>query len=283
MPARCNPIAPFLLRCALGITFVWAGMGKVASDVSVSGTKAARLANWGVLATGANGSSIPGDSTTSPNDRPVPKEPNGGRSETGNPGDVRIVADNGGFSIIMANQTVSEYTASDFPTEVKARKVYGVALMLHAAANPRPNEDGKTPFPLWPAFAAQGQWPVYFAWAVAITELVGGGLLLVGLMTRTAALGITGTMLGAVWLSEVGPAMQAGTTILGFIPEHAGGYDVALAPNGYVTLLWQMSLLAMALSLTMLGAGGLSLDGAMGGKPAGPKPGPKPPPANAGA
>lgn len=282
MPTPANPIAPFLLRLALGVTFIWAGMGKIAADIHVSGSKAARLANWGVLTPDTGGSNVPADSTTSPQGRPTPKETGEGphTPSTGLP--QTRVASAGERHVPHVIRPAAfagdNYSAADFPTEVTARRVYGIALMLHAAANPRQNDDGKTPIPLWPAFAAQGKIPVYLAWAVALVELAGGGLLLVGLLTRLAAVGIAGTMLGAVWLSEIGPAIQNGTTILGFIPEHPGAYDVALAPAGYVTLLWQLGLLAMALAVALLGPGGLSLDGAMGKKPAsGPKPAPKPP------
>jgi putative oxidoreductase len=156
--------------------------------------------------------------------------------------------------------------------------------MLHEAANPRPDENGKTPMALWPAFAAQGKAPVVLAWAVALTELLGGGLLLVGLVTRLAALGIAGVMLGALWLAEIGPAIQKGTTYLGFIPRHDGGYAVKLsADGGYVTLLWQLGLLAMALAIALLGPGALSLDGALGGRKARPAPRPAAPPPSPGA
>ncbi|GJQ30072.1 MAG: hypothetical protein HBSAPP03_19560 [Phycisphaerae bacterium] len=279
MPAQANPLAPLLLRFALGVTFIWAGMGKIAADMSVSGSKAARLANWGVLsATGPSGSVVPHDSTSSPQGRPTPREPSdtpgGGRSDGDRAGVVRFASFE--HAIVAVAQPVNTYTAADFPTEVKAKRVYGVALLLHAAGNPKLNDAGKTPMALLPAFAVKDKLPVYLAWAVAIAELAGGGLLLVGLLTRLAAFGIAGTMLGAIWLGEVGPAIQAGTTILGFIPEHPGGYDVALAPTGYVTLLWQIALLAMALAVLLLGPGALSLDGAMG-KPKAPPPRPPAP------
>src|SRR5690606_33209558 len=41
-------VAPLLLRVALAITFIWAGLGKVAATMPVSGQAAATLANMGV-------------------------------------------------------------------------------------------------------------------------------------------------------------------------------------------------------------------------------------------
>jgi hypothetical protein len=79
----------------------------------------------------------------------------------------------------------------------------------------------------------------------------------------------------AIWLTEIGPAIQSGNTILGFLPIREA-YAVALSPNGYVTLMWQVALLSIALALTTLGAGKLSLDAALFGAGSH-KPAPKPP------
>mgnify|MGYP005838202843 CR=1 FL=1 len=272
--SRSQSLAPLLLRLALGVTFLWAGMGKLFAEFEVSGARAARLANWGALerppapppevvppAVVPPGG-IPTPSGTAPNGRPVPREP----LPPAEPGTGRI----------RPVYAQTDYTAADFPSPVRTRRVNGIALMLHQAANPAPREDGTTPMALWPAFAAGGRMPVYLAWAVAITELAGGGMLILGLFTRLAALGIAGTMLGAVWLTEIGPAIQSGKTILGVLPARADLYAIALAPDGYVTLLWQAALLAGALAIVLLGSGALAIDNAMRSAPPAPKPAPKP-------
>ncbi|MDZ4805969.1 MAG: DoxX family protein [Candidatus Eisenbacteria bacterium] len=46
------------------------------------------------------------------------------------------------------------------------------------------------------------QYPEYFAWAAALSKLVGGALLILGLGTRVAALLISGTMVVALWRSR---------------------------------------------------------------------------------
>jgi len=232
-------------------------MGKLFAEFPVSGDQAAYLANHHAL------EKLP----ARPGDPPVnePKTSPGGATS----GPAR-----GGT--LVAYQGPPAFTAADFPEPVQTRRVNGIALMLRASANPAPREDGSTPFPLWPKIAGEGRWPIVAAWCVAITELAGGGLLLVGLLTRLAALGIAGAMAGAVWLTEVGPAIQSGNTVLGFLPVRET-YAVALSPGGYVSLLWQCSLLAGALAVALMGPGLLAMDSAMFGRPATAKPAPAKP------
>ena len=73
--------------------------------------------------------------------------------------------------------------------------------------------------------------------AVALTELLGGLALVVGLLTRPAALGLAITMLGAI----------------GFVHAKAGFF----APNGIEFVL---ALMGAALTLMVTGAGAWSLD-----------------------
>jgi putative oxidoreductase len=96
------------------------------------------------------------------------------------------------------------------------------------------------------------------AWAVAITELAGGLCLLLGLLTRLAAFGIAGVMLGAMWLTQIGPAIQSGKTTLGFLPDY-GAFD----GMKWEPLMFQFALCAAALALAFLGPGRLSLDTAL--------------------
>jgi len=150
------------------------------------------------------------------------------------------------------------YEADEFPEDAPVRKVFGLALLLHGAVNPGVNEDGKALMPLWPEAVGRGRWPVYVAWAAALTELVGGLMVLVGLFTRLSALGLAGTMCAAMWLTEIGPALQSGHTRLGFLPEYP-----TFDPASWQPLLLQFSLLTMAMSLVFLGCGAMGLDRAM--------------------
>ncbi|MBK7403716.1 MAG: DoxX family protein [Phycisphaerales bacterium] len=141
------------------------------------------------------------------------------------------------------------------------------------------NKDSAPLMPLWPDLDPGHEydpWPVRFAWAVSLTELIGGILVGVGLLTRIGAMGLAGVMLGALWLTTFGPALQTGDTMLGFLPKHD-----PFGPEWMVPVL-QVTLLCAALSLLFAGPGTMSLDRLLLGgppKPAPPKPAPPPAPA----
>ncbi len=159
------------------------------------------------------------------------------------------------------------YEESDFPEEVRVRRVHGITLKV-ASVNGSASGDGGAPMPLVPAAVTQGSWPSRLAWACAITEVVGGLFVLVGLLTRLAGFSLACTMLAAMWLTQIGPAMQAGRTVLGFIPDHPPYATDAAGSPMFAMLLWQFSLLCAGLSLTFSGPGLLSFDRALfpGGK-----------------
>ena len=60
----------------------------------------------------------------------------------------------------------------------------------------------------------------------------------------------------AMWLTQFGPAIQAGTTQLLFLPAHP-----AKDLQAWMPLFWQFSLWCSAMAVLCLGAGALSLDG----------------------
>lgn len=271
---RCAvSVAPIFLRVALGLTFIWAGASKVFDEKPVRGADAAVLANMGVIAAPSRGSVIttPPAPTPAPIPAPTPitepaapvvpdKTPD---QPTGGPPALMQLAQPGTSTL-----PVAVYTADDFPNDVNVRAVHkSLTLRLVNAAKPA---DGQ--MPLWPARLAEGKWPVYAAWAAALTELIGGCWLLLGLFTRFAAAGLAGVMLGAIWLTQVGPAMQTGQTYLGFLPRYAifGANDCGTPL--YTMLLWQFTLLCGALSLFFSGAGTLAIDRALfgGGSPSRP-------------
>lgn len=152
------------------------------------------------------------------------------------------------------------YTASDFPEPQQVRFLYSILFKVTDAAAPKPDDAGKTPMPLLPAAVNQGRWPVYIAWTVALTELIGGAFLLVGFLGRFAGFLSAGVMAGALWLTQIGPAIQDGTAKLGFLPNH-GFWEKDAAENFvYATPMWQLMLLCACLAVMVLGSGALSID-----------------------
>ena len=130
----------------------------------------------------------------------------------------------------------------------------GIALQIDKAARPDAGADGTTPRPFWPQWAGEGTWPVVLAWAAAATELLAAVLLVFGFLTRLAGLALAGTMVVAAWLTQIGPALQSGDTVLGFLPSYpAFGME-------WTTPLFQLTLFCAGLGLFFAGGGALSLD-----------------------
>lgn len=283
-----SSIAPIFLRIAIGVTFVWAGLGKLEGEMRVSGEPAAILANMGLHIAKKNaqpaapsggtpaeapttptpGPAVPSDTPTNP---PAPGAD--GAPPQVPPPEVSIpqpvLADGQAVGTVSPNpeavpasvaaaptvKPVRTYAAQEFPKEFEVKRVYGLALMLHRASHPAPRADASMPGKLWPERMGRGTWPLFFAWSAAVVEVVGGVFVLAGLLTRVSAAGLASVMLGAMWLTEVGPAVQAGTTVLGFIPDRDW-----LAVDQWKTVFWQFSLMMGALALAFLGSGALGLD-----------------------
>lgn len=270
-------IAPIFLRLALGATFLWAGFGKLLETMPVKGERAAILANLGALDIPASASTpapIPAPAQaedkklTSPDqpretdaDPDAPSTTPGAEPKASKPEVVKPSPAADKAPTPAASGPVA--TAADFPDEIRVRRVYGLALLIHSATNPGTTESGNEKMPLWPAKVGTGHWPLTFAWAAAITEIVAGLFVLVGLLTRISALSLAFCMIVAIWLTEIGPAVQAGDTFLGFLPNYkAFGSDAAGNPL-FARLFWQTSLLCIGLALTFSGPGWLSFDRAL--------------------
>jgi len=85
--------------------------------------------------------------------------------------------------------------------------------------------------------------PGVMAWVAALAEFGGALLVLLGLGTRVAALGLAGVMLVAI-----------------FHVHFAQGFKMIVANGRVGGYEWQVALLCMAVCLIMRGAGPLSLD-----------------------
>ena len=298
MASSGSTIAPIFLRVALGLTFLWAGWNKVFNTTEVKGQAAATLANLGVITPASNSSPTLNPSTPAatptpitqptptplapslssppitlpvpttiptpaptPTPTPTPTKPASIPVLNSHPlffDQPRFIT--ASFSTSAQTPGAMTYTASDFPEPIKVRTLYGLSLLLKKAANPLPNETGKTPIALWPKAADQGRWPVYFAWFAAMTELVGGSFLLLGFLVRVNAFLLAGAMLNALWLTEIGPAIQTGTAKFGFLPAYDFWATDAAGSFSYAKPLWILMLICASFSLVVLGAGGLSID-----------------------
>ncbi|GAB5497515.1 MAG: hypothetical protein Phyf2KO_25950 [Phycisphaerales bacterium] len=299
-------VAPLGLRVALGLTFLWAGIGKIAHSTAVTDPRdQAILADWGQI------DAIP-ESFTPPEDEDPPVDPGQGEPEQTNPiadidgdeqadtppADVEVPSEDPGDDQIPVDDdpavdddgsTEDDGSAQDDDSDnddtaepvedpgimpvsymqsadsVEVKRVLGLALMIHHAANPGVDDAGQAKMPLWPQALAKGSLPVVIAWIAAILELVCGAALLTGFFTRMATLPIIGTMLTAMWLTQIGPALQAGNAYLGFLPS--GVFEIGAGGYAYTQLLWQFALACMGFALLLIGPGCLSIDRLIFGAP----------------
>lgn len=247
-------VAPVLFRLALGATFIWAGHGKVLTKSSYTPDDLAALANMGVsaaIAAARPGVAAPAPTpSTNPPASPAP-------AKSGDPSAPLPEPASSPGGALVASTTIGgrHFTGADFDAGANLAGLYRVALLLrNAAADPTPREDGSRPMRLWPSAIGEGAWPARLAWAVAITELVGGCLILVGFLARMAAIGVFGVMLGALWLATLGPAINAPKSFLVVLPDLA-------AFQAWQSFALQMCALACAFGVFTLGAGWLSVDG----------------------
>ncbi len=112
---------------------------------------------------------------------------------------------------------------------VQARRLYRVALTLA--------RDCPVPLDLHP------EW---MAWAAAGTELVGGVLILIGLLSRVWGAGLAITMAFAFYLTSLSDVTNLG--------------PLNLPPDVFNRAFTQIGLFTLALGITMTGGGRLSLD-----------------------
>lgn len=234
-------LSPFLLRLVLGVIFVYAGSSKFFSEMSYTPEQAGRLAEMGVK--------IPGGVAA-----PAPAAP----AESASTGEEPTE----GVTPTQATQPTTAVSALRYPEGATLRPVYSIALMIDGAAHPGFDDDGNQLKPIWPAEAAKGKWPVWLALAAGVTELVAGILMFAGFFTRIAAFSLACVMAVAMWLTQFGPAIQAGNARLGFLPAHDLFDGMA-----WQVLMTQFTLFGVALALFLLGAGALSIDAIIFGAP----------------
>jgi len=263
-------LPPLLLRVTLAVTFIWAGLGKVLNTMDIQGEDAAILANMGVITPGGSAPGVDPHTPTAPlppGDSPAaPKKGSTVRPDAPGAGARMIQA---AFRpdapardalppqpspFVNSGGTPPVYSAQDFPSPQPVRQMYLLAVMLHKGAHPGLGADGAPMMPLWPPDLGSGKRPVFFAYLVAIGELGGGIMMLLGLFTRLWALVLCGIMAAALWFVAIGPAVQTGDTVLGFLPAY-GRWD-----SRWMVPLWNLALLTMSLCVFLSGPGTLAID-----------------------
>jgi uncharacterized membrane protein YphA (DoxX/SURF4 family) len=249
-------VAPIFLRLVLGVTFVWAGAGKIFVEREFTGEAADQIAAWsrGTSTTTQGAPKVEAPNVEKPSEKPSEKSSDGPQGSGADvPSNAQIPPVNPPSA--GAPDPATSVVVQDV-APVRARNLMGIALMIKNASVPVTRADGTTGIALVPAKAAEGQMPMYLAWAAAITELAAGVLVLIGLFTRLCALSLASVMAVAMWLTQIGPAVAAGGAVLGFLPPHAP-FDIP----AWQPLMWQFSLLGASLALLFTGAGFMSLDG----------------------
>lgn len=245
--------APVFLRLVLAITFLWAGLGKVFATFPVKGESAAILANMGVITPQHAAPVAP------PTDPAQPIPTPGASAEPVHSNAPGATA--GEFMLAQSAPVTSgpaQYSADDFPEPQQVRRVWGIALRLHFAANPPAKADGSPGSTTWPKAIGSGLWPKYMALAVLVAEIVCGLGVAAGFFTRVCGFALAGVMLGAMWLDQCSPAIQAGNTFLMILPNH----DL-WSVEGWRPILWQFGLCCSSMALALIGPGVFSADRAI--------------------
>lgn len=213
-------IVPTLSRIVLCAAFLPSGWSKVMSETTFSGEDAQRLIQLGVIDEepqahiGPNRSIVP----ASFQDEPVADDQ--APAESSEP---EQPADTAGEAA----------TTPVEPGAYTARPLHHVTLVLDKAG--------------WPA-------PVWMARLAAITELVGGGLLFVGLFSRIWGLGLAIAMGVAFCLTSMPALLGAGNVFTGLFN---------LPMEAFTGMFAQLALFVLAFGVFLTGAGPISLDRAL--------------------
>lgn len=215
-------LVPLISRLVLAAAFIPAGWGKVMGTSTVEGPEAAAIRTmladpWKTTPTDASPPAEPsaadsgGDSgeTTVNDGRPAADTEAGAESTSTDPAD--------------ATPEPEAAPASEAPLEI--RNVLGLATMLEAHGLPM---------------------PVVLAWIAALVELVGGGLLVIGLLSRVWALGLLVAMGVAFALTSLDPVLASGPF----------GLDIPT----YTKAVAQLALGALALGVLVSGPGAVAID-----------------------
>ncbi len=152
--------------------------------------------------------------------------------------------------------TTTSSAPNDYPNGAVMRRLYDLALTMKRAGTPGSVKGSVGSY--WPSWLSGGSWPVVLAWAAGLTELVAGAFVLLGIFTRFSAFALVCVMLCAMWLTELGPAIQAGKTFFYLVPSREEGELFSVVV--WQRWMWQFALICSAAALVLLGPGPLSID-----------------------
>lgn len=206
-------LVPLLARVVLCIAFVPAGWNKLMRDVEYSGEDAKRLREMQVVQ--GNGASE--SRTDLMRASLLPQAP----AATSEPADVRPTSDEPAPPTARPGNDAAAGTGEP----VRTKGLFRIALLL--------DKQG------W-------SYQVPLAWIAAITELVGGVCVLIGLFTRFWSMGLAITMAVAFQMTSIVPLGEVGLFSMGV--------------DQYNRTVAQLALFALAAGLVFSGAGALSLD-----------------------
>jgi len=247
--ASASNVVPLLARIVLGGAFITAGYGKVFSQKTFTGKQAETIR---VIEAGEPG----GDETVAAGAWTIThaswQDPAGGGQ--GGPGQEGAQDEGDGADQDAGEQDQDQdqagETAPDEPDQQQARPqpegagaeatgepvtrrgLYGVAVILA-------NQDMQ--------FLAD--YAVPLAWLAALTELIGGVLILVGLFSRLWGLGLAVVMVTAFYTTSLPNLMDPGYREW-----------VSASSANYNMLYNQLALFVLAFGVMLTGAGAVSLD-----------------------
>jgi uncharacterized membrane protein YphA (DoxX/SURF4 family) len=241
-------VIPLLARLVLAAAFIPAGYHKVFDDATFDSKGAARLDELGVSTTPARSAGA-ADTVMPWTDAAVvvrlasfiepspPTEAKPTPAQTPPTDDALI--DTSKIELPAVKESVAPPPGAVAPVTEggvshTARRLHQVTLMVDGYGLP---------------------YPVLLGWLAALTELVGGSMLLIGLLSRMWGLGLAITMGVAFYLTSLGKL----TTY--FHLEDIGQFN---------TMFCQLGLFVMAMGVCLVGSGMLSLDGFIFGRPAPP-------------
>ncbi len=208
-------IIPTLSRLVLCAAFLPNGWNKVMTETTFSGDDAQRLIQLGVIDAEPQAHIGPNRSIVPASFQDEPAGDDQAAAESSEPEQPAVTADE----------------AATTPSEAgtyKAKPLHGITLMLDKAG--------------WPA-------PVWMARLAALTELVGGGLLFVGLFSRVWGLGLAIAMGVAFYLTSWNLLLDS--------------HLFSLTVPDFNRMFAQTGLFVLAFGVFLTGAGPISLDRAL--------------------